>query len=161
MLFLTTNALLRKELQRGFAVPVLCDVAFQHLALMIHGPPKGMRLAADLHENLVQVPSPIRVRTHLLDTFTTNFCGEHWAKSIPPIPHRFVADVDAALVQQVLDIAERKGKANLHHDRQADDLRVAVKALERVCFRHEQRLRNHPARLKQICSDNAIWFIVW
>jgi hypothetical protein len=38
-----------------------------------------------------------------------------------------VADVDGALVQQVLDIAERKGKANVHHDRQADDLRAAVK----------------------------------
>jgi hypothetical protein len=30
-----------------------------------------------------------------------------------------------------------------------------VKAPERACFRHEQWLRNHPARLKQICSDNA------
>jgi hypothetical protein len=81
--------------------------------------------------------------------------GEHWAKSIPPVPHRFVADVDGALVQQVLDIADRKGKANVHHDRQADDLRATVKTLERACFRHEQWLRNHPARLKQICSDNA------
>ena len=66
-----------------------------------------------------------------------------------------MADVDGALVQQVLHIAKRKWKANVHHDRQADDLRAAVKAPERVCFRHEQRLRNHPARLKQICSDKA------
>jgi hypothetical protein len=66
-----------------------------------------------------------------------------------------VADVDGALVQQVLDIAERKGKANVHHDRKADDLRATVKTLERVGFRHEQRLRNHPARLRKICSDNA------
>jgi hypothetical protein len=58
-------------------------------------------------------------------------------------------------VQQVLDIAERKGKATVHHDRQVDDLRAAVKALERACFRHAQRPRNHPARPKQICSDNA------
>ena len=43
-----------------------------------------------------------------------------------------MADVDAALVQQVLDIAKRKGKANVHHDRQADDLGAAVKALEKV-----------------------------
>ena len=61
-----------------------------------------MRLAVDLYENLVQVPSPIRVRTHLLDTFTTNFCDKHRAKSIPPVPHRFVTNVDAALVQHVL-----------------------------------------------------------
>ena len=66
-----------------------------------------------------------------------------------------MADVDAALVQQVLDVSERKWKANVHHDRQANDLRAAVKVLEGVCFHHEQKLRNHPARLKQICSDNA------
>ena len=113
-------------------VPVLCDVAFQHFTFVIKRPPKGMRLAVDLYENLVQGPSPIRVRTHLLDTFTTESRCEHWAKSIPPVPRRFVADVDAALVQQVLDIAKRKGKTNVHHDRQADDLGAAVKALEKV-----------------------------
>ena len=66
-----------------------------------------------------------------------------------------MTDVDAALVQHGLDIVERKGKANVHHDCQAEDLRTAVNALGRVCFRHEQWLRNHPARLKQICSDKT------
>ena len=45
-----------------------------------------------------------------------------------------MADVDAAFVQQILDVSERKWKSNVHHDRQADDLGAAVKALERVCF---------------------------
>ena len=40
-----------------------------------------------------------------------------------------MADVDGALVQQVLDIAERKWKSNVHHDRQADDLGAAMKVL--------------------------------
>jgi hypothetical protein len=52
------------------------------------------------------------------------------------IPHRFMADVDAALMQQVLDVSERKGKANVQHYRQANDLRAAVKVLERVAFCH-------------------------
>jgi len=47
-----------------------------------------------------------------------------------------MADVDPAFVQQVLDVSERKGKANVHHDRQADDLRAAVKVLEGVAFCH-------------------------
>jgi hypothetical protein len=43
-----------------------------------------------------------------------------------------VTDVDPALMQQVLDIAERKWKANVQHNRQADDFRAAVKAFDRV-----------------------------
>ena len=66
-----------------------------------------------------------------------------------------MADVDPVLVQQVLDIAERKWKSNVHHDRQADDLGAAVIVPEGVCFRHQRRLRNRPARLKQFCSDEA------
>lgn len=50
-------------------------------------------------------------------------------------------------------------KSNVQHSRQADDLGTAVKAFERICFRHEQRLRNHSARLKPICSDRAFRFL--
>ncbi len=123
---------------------------------MINRALQVVSLAVDLHENPVQVPLPIRVCTHFLDTFAADFSGKHRAKSIPPVPHSFVADVDPALAQQVLDIAERKWKSNVHHDRQTDDLGAAVKVLEGVCFRHQQRLRNRPARLKQICSDKAL-----
>jgi hypothetical protein len=119
------------------------------------------KLAVDLHKNLVQVPAPVRVCTLLLDTFRADFSGKNRAKSISPAPQSFVADVDPALVQQVLDIAERKWKSNVHHDRQADDLGAAMKVLEGVCFRHQRRLRNRPARLKQIYSDKADWAGSW
>jgi hypothetical protein len=33
-----------------------------------------------------------------------------------------MADVDAALMQEILDIPKRKRKSNAHHHRQADDL---------------------------------------
>ena len=94
------------------------------------------RLAVDFHENLVQMPLPVRICTHPADPFSPDLSSKHRAKSIPPVPHRFVADVDAALVQQVLDVSERKWKANVHHDRQANDLRAAVKVLEGVRFVH-------------------------
>jgi hypothetical protein len=83
------------------------------------------------------------------------FSGKHRAKSIPPVPHRFVADVDAALMQQILDIAERKGKASVHHNRLANDLRTAVKILEGVRFDHAETLRDHPARLNRYPSDKT------
>ena len=118
---------------------------------MIHGTPKVMHLAINLNKYLIQKPPPVRVCAHLLNSFAADFSSEHRAKSIPLIPHRFVADVDAALVQKILDNTKRKRKSDVHHDRQADDLGAAVKALERVWFCHEQRLRNHPARFTQIC----------
>ena len=65
-----------------------------------------MRLAIDLHENPVQVPLPVRVRPHPDRPIATDFSGKHRAKSIPPEPNRFVADVDPALVQEILDIPQ-------------------------------------------------------
>ena len=88
-------------------------------------------------------------------SISPDLSSKHRAKSIPPVPHRFVADVDAALVQQVLDVSERKWKANVHHDRQANDLRASVKVLEGVFFHHMQNLRNRPARLKSNPSDKT------
>jgi len=43
-----------------------------------------------------------------------------------------MADIEAALMEQVLDIAKRERKAEVHHHSQADDFRAVVKALERV-----------------------------
>jgi hypothetical protein len=36
--------------------------------------------------------------------------GEHWAKPIPPEPDGLVADVDPALGQEILDVAQRQRK---------------------------------------------------
>jgi hypothetical protein len=47
---------------------------------------------------------------HFLDTFTADFSGKHRAKSIPPVPHSFVAYVDPALMQHVLDFAGQQRK---------------------------------------------------
>jgi hypothetical protein len=71
-----------------------------------HGLPKVVHLAVYLYENLVQMPLQVRVRPHFLRLFSADFSGEHWAETVPPVPHRFVADVDASLVQQVFDIPQ-------------------------------------------------------
>jgi hypothetical protein len=42
---------------------------------------------------------------HLVDLLPADLGGEHWAKALPPEPDRLMADVDAALVQQILDVA--------------------------------------------------------
>ena len=45
-------------------------------------------------------------------------------------------DVDPALVQQVLDVPQQKRVANVHHHRQADDLRRRLEVAEYAGFAH-------------------------
>lgn len=51
-----------------------------------------------------------------------------------------MADLDPALVQQVLDVAQRKGKADVHHYRHADDFWARLEVAERAAFAHAARL---------------------
>jgi hypothetical protein len=43
-----------------------------------------------------------------------------------------MADVDAALVEQVFDVSKRQPEPDIHHHRQADDLRRGFEVAERV-----------------------------
>jgi hypothetical protein len=53
------------------------------------------------------MPLPVGVGAHVLDALPADFTGEYRAEPVPPQPHRFMADVDAALEQQILDVAQR------------------------------------------------------
>ena len=79
--------------------------------------------------------------------------GEHRAEPVPPEPHRLVADIDTALEQQVLDLAQRQRVPDIHHHRQADDLGRTIEIAEG--FFQPLRLGTKPAPLKPICSDTA------
>jgi len=65
-----------------------------------------------------------------------------------------VADVDAPLEQNILDLSQRQRIADIHHHREADHLGRAVEITKRIA--HRRRLRNLARRLKPIYSDNAI-----
>ncbi len=59
-----------------------------------------------------------------------------------------MADIDAALEEEVLDLAERERVADIHHHREADNLGRAVEAAERVP--HRQRLRAAAGALEPV-----------
>jgi hypothetical protein len=66
-----------------------------------------------------------RVRISLTaptDALTANVCSEQRAEAIPPKAHGLVAQVDAALEKQILDVAQRQRKPDIHQDDKADDL---------------------------------------
>src|SRR5271168_3772968 len=99
---------------------------------MIDRPPQIAELAVDLHERLIQVPTPLRIAAHVRGASLADLGSEHWAKPVPPEPDGLVADVDPALGQQILDVAQRQWVPHVHHHHQTDDLRRAVEISERA-----------------------------
>jgi hypothetical protein len=51
-----------------------------------------------------------------------DLAGELRPEPVPPHPHGLVADVDAALEQQVLYVPQRQRVTDVHHHHQADHL---------------------------------------
>lgn len=119
-----------EEFQRCSFVSAFGNNGFQHLAFMIHSPPKVMPLAIHLHENFVYAPLPFAVCSQLLNTRSSNFSSKHWAKPVPPIPDSFVADIDPAFVKQVFDIPQRKWKPNVQHHCKTNDLGTGFEVFE-------------------------------
>ena len=72
---------------------------------------------------------------------------EHRTEPVPPQPHRLMADIDAALEQNVLDLAQRQRIPDIHHHRQADDFGRRVEITEQIS--HPQRLRTGLAASSQ------------
>jgi hypothetical protein len=76
--------------------------------------------------------------------------SEHRTKSVPPEPKRFMANINATLMQQILDVAKGKRKPDVHHHSKADDFRAGFEVTGWVAFCHPERLADCPARLKPI-----------
>ena len=88
---------------------------------MVHGAPKIMPFSSDFDEDLIQVPLQLRTLTHRFRSAFPDFVGEVGAKSVDPEPNAFMADIYAALVQQVFDIAKRERETDVHQHAQLDN----------------------------------------
>ncbi len=122
------------EFQCCSFVSAFADNGFQHLVLMIDGPPEVVSLAIHLHKNLVQVPLPFGERAQLLNTLSSNLSSKNRAKPVPPISDSFVAHVDASRMQQIFDIPKRERETDVQHHRKANDLGAGFEILERGRF---------------------------
>ncbi len=99
---------------------------------MVDGAPEVVAFPVDADEHLVEMPPPMGELAHCLNPFPTDLAGEHRTKSVPPKPDRLMANIDAAIVQKVLDLTERKREADVHHHDRSDHLRRAVEPSKRV-----------------------------
>ena len=55
-------------------------------------------------------------------SFFAYFTCEYWTKSIPPIANGLMTNIDAAFMKQILYVAKRKWKSDIHQYSQADNL---------------------------------------
>ncbi len=99
------QCLLEEPHSRRF-ITFLRDVALKDLALVIDRSPQVMGLAIDLYEHLIDVPAPVTKSSHPADPLPIDIGCKQRAKPVPPMPHRFMADVDTAFCQQVLDVSQ-------------------------------------------------------
>jgi hypothetical protein len=65
-----------------------------------------------------------------------------------------VADIDAALVENVFHISKRKREPDIYQHAKLDDFGRDFEVANRV-LAHLQRLNAPPCRLKAVCADNA------
>ena len=65
---------------------------------------------------------------------------------VPVDAYRLMADVDTALEQQILDLSQRQGVADIHHHREADDLGRTVEVAEGIS--HLEKLWTPHLRIK-------------
>src|SRR5665648_8440 len=142
-----------QESQRSPAIPALRHEDLKHLTFVIYRTPEIMHLSIDPDEHLVQVPAPWRKRPMMKASFSDRG-RKHRTEPVPPGPNRLVADVDAPLEQNILNLPQRQRIADIHHHHEADHLGRAVEITEGIA--HRRRLRILARRLKPIYSDNAV-----
>src|SRR5665811_882932 len=78
---------------------------------------------------------------------------EHRSEPVTPEPNRLVADIDPPLVEQILDLSQRKRIADVHHHHEADHLGRRVEIAEGIL--HRRTLKKRDRSLKPIYSDIA------
>jgi hypothetical protein len=78
---------------------------------------------------------------HARDAASADFGREDRPEPVPPELHALVADLDAALVQHVLDVPQGKREPDVEHHREADDLGARLEVPERVALLHPPKLR--------------------
>ena len=99
---------------------------------MVDRAPQVYHLAVELHDHLVEMPSPVPEPAHVVDPPATNLAGKERTEPIPPQAHGLVAKVVAALEQEILDIPQRQRKSDIQHHHQPDHFRRRVETPKRA-----------------------------
>ena len=133
---------LAKEPRGGVAIPARLEQDVDDLAILVDGPPEVMTLAADRHDEFVQMP---RVADWPRPTPEPSRVGR--TEGLAPVPDGLVRHRDAALGEKVFDIAEAEDESVVEPDGVADNRwREAVAWIMRDVV-------GHPATVPAVASS--------
>ena len=119
------------KIQGSPLVPALLNQDVQHLALSINCPPQVHLLAANIHEDFVQVPDEDFVQVPDIERGAAAFSdlvSIGASEFQHPQTNRFIADVNTTLGQQILDIPVAHRKAEVEPNGLLNDVRVKAVA---------------------------------
>ncbi len=108
-------------------IAAVLDQNVQYDAMLINGSPQPVAFAADLQRHLVNMPFVASAYSS-----STQPCSECCAEFGAPLPDSLVADDDATLGEQILNVAETDVKAEVQPYGMSDDLgREAIASIGR------------------------------
>jgi CheY-like chemotaxis protein len=131
---------LAKEPRGGVAIPAGLEQDVDDLAILVDSPPEILTLAANRHEEFVQMP---RVADGPRPTPEPPRVGR--TEDLAPVPDGLVRQRDAALGEEVFDVAEAEGEPVVEPDGVADH-----RGREPVAWIVRDR---HPATVPAVASS--------
>jgi hypothetical protein len=100
------------------------------------------------------MPLPLWTALHQVRLLFSDPVREVRSEPVDPKAYAFVADVDAALVENILHVSQSQRKSDIHQHAQLDDFRRGFEVAERV-LGHFLRLNAWIGRLKPGSPDNT------
>lgn len=104
---------LAKEFRGSLFVSSLGDIDFWNFAFMVHRMPQTVRLSADFHEYLIEMPPPMAEAVHLRCSLPSNGKHKYRTEAVPPKTNGLVTSAIASLEVQILDVSKREREANI------------------------------------------------
>jgi len=114
-----------QKLERRSLVPLCRYHGFQNLAFVIDSPPGIAELAVDLHKDLIQMPPQLGEVAQVRNPLLSDLCREHRAKPVPEKSDGLIADVEAALRQEFLDVSQREWVPHVQSSRPDGSLQAS------------------------------------
>ena len=102
------------------AIPPFRYKNLKHFPFVVNRAPQIAGLPVDPYEHLIKVPAPVRIPM-MINPALADLGGKQRTEPVPPVPHGLVADIDATLGQQVLNLPQRQREPNIHHHSEPDD----------------------------------------
>ncbi len=123
---------LPEEAFGGALVAAFLDQNINRIAVLVNRPPQIVQLTANRDEHFIKKPGVAQVASPLLQ-----LAGVVRAKSVTPLPNRFVGNLDSTLCQGILDIAQAEAKPMVQPNGVTDNRRrESMSVIQRLDVLH-------------------------